>query len=181
LSRVARGDRAAALACVERYGAELLALVRRLGVDEDAAADAVREIFRALWRELAARRSPPADETAFVFQIARRIALQHESRSARAANPREPAARDAARPGRARPRQSSLFGDVGRVARALAALAPDERAALELAVLNGLPYPRVAFLCGLPTAVARDAARRGLLRVSELLHDDAAPRGEAHP
>lgn len=170
--RVARGDRAAAVACLERHGAQVLAVVQRLGVDEDAAPDAVREVFAALWNELATRPTPPIDEAGFVIRLARRVALHHESRRVQPHNPRQPAPPDPPERG-ARPRQSNLFGEAGRVSRALGALAADERAALELAVLHGAPYPRVAFLAGLPTAVARDSARRGLLRVSELLFGDA--------
>lgn len=179
LRRVASGDRAAAVACIDRHGAEVRALVRRLGVADERADAAVRGVFRALWRAAGRSRRGAADEAAFVTQVARRFVLDHHPERGRQALRTPEDDGEPAPPTRTRPRQSSLFGDAGGVTRALASLPSDQRTALELAVLRGLPYARIAFLTGLPTAVVRDAARRGLVRVGELLHADAARPADA--
>jgi DNA-directed RNA polymerase specialized sigma24 family protein len=163
------------VACIERHGSEVHALARRLGVADEDADAVVRAIFRALWHQAGRGRRIPEDERTFVIQVARREALDHlAARGPRVSGAREAVADEAPGEERGRPQQSSLFGDSGRVARALGQLEPDERAALEPIVLRALSYPRVAFLTGLPTAIVRDAARRGLVRVRELLHCDAA-------
>jgi RNA polymerase sigma-70 factor (ECF subfamily) len=166
------------VACVERHGAHVRALVRRLGVADERVDAAVQGVFRALWRAADQSRGRGVDEAAFVTQVARRYVLDHHPERGRQSLRTPDDEGDRALAARGRPRQSSLFGDAGRVARALASLPPDQRTALELAVLRGLPYPRIAFLTGLPTAVVRDAARRGLVRVGELLHSESPPAGD---
>lgn len=177
LERVAAGERAAAAACVERWGPRIAALASRFGLEGKAAEAAVREIFRTLWAEAGAHRPSHGAEVNFAVQVARRWLLDRRKRGASAARP-SGGSFSASPP----IRQTDLFGESGRVARALRSLDPEERVMLELAVVQGLSYARIASLAERSPAEVRDAARRSLIRVRELLHAEAREaRAEARP
>jgi RNA polymerase sigma-70 factor (ECF subfamily) len=60
---------------------------------------------------------------------------------------------------------------------ALALLAPDERAAIALAFFEGLSYRRVADALDLPEGTVKSRIRRGLMRLKELLGEEAPALG----
>lgn len=82
--RVAKGDRAAMLESIDRYGALVWSIISRLLSDRGAAAAALEETFLTLWRN--AHRFDPglSSEEVFVAVVARRRALE------RIAHPRPP-------------------------------------------------------------------------------------------
>ena len=177
LERVAAGQRAAAEVCVERWGPRLAALVARFGLEGSEAEGALREIFRRLWAEAGGYRPSHGAELNFAVQVARRWLLDRRKRGRSGARPTGGSFSTSPPI-----RQTDLFGDSGRVARALRSLDPEERVMLELAVVQGLAYARIASLADRRPAEVRDATRRSLIRVRELLHAEAREaRAEARP
>ena len=74
--RVAKGDRAAMLESIDRYGALVWSIISRLLSDRGAAVAALEEAFLTLWRN--AHRFDPglSSEEVFVGVVARRRALE---------------------------------------------------------------------------------------------------------
>lgn len=180
LARLAEGDPSAKRACVERYGSLVWSLARRFAPPSEAE-DAVQDIFVDLLRS--AGRFDPAQgtEPGFVAMIARRrlvdlarrraarrAELQAEPTSDGGASDSDPASA-AAVP--ALPADVEQKLDATRAARALARLGPEERDVLLLATVDGLSYAEIAARKGIPLGTVKTQARRGLLRVRELLAD----------
>lgn len=173
LARVADGDATAARACVERFGALVWSLARRHSPTTADAEDAVQDIFVDLIRSAARFDPVHGTENGFVAMVARRRLIDLARR--RAARPEvtrkeadvttsdsDPATA-AAVP--ALPPDLEEKMDASRAARAIAALAPEERDVLLLATVDGLSYAEIAARKGLPLGTVKTYARRGLLSV----------------
>jgi DNA-directed RNA polymerase specialized sigma24 family protein len=166
LERAAAGDREAAAACVDRLGPRIQLLVERFGYRDDEAERAVRAIFRRLWSQAGRPGSGAADQVTFSVQVARRWLLDRRARARVEGAPAVEVAAAAEPPSQGQP---DLFGPAAGAARALAALAPEERTPLQLAVL-GTPYTRIAQGCGSSVNAVREVVRRALVQVGEQLH-----------
>lgn len=168
LQRVAAGDQTAVRDCIARFGGLVWALARRMSPGASEAEDAVQEIFMDLWRS--AGRFDPAvsSETVFVTMIARRRLIDRRRRSQRAPvtepfgdspTPAEPAAA-------ARVENSA---EASLAANALAQLRPEQRLVLVLSTCHGLSHEEIASTVNMPLGTVKAHARRGLLKVRELL------------
>lgn len=172
LQRVARGDESAVRECVDQYADLVWSVARRLlgGGARVEVEDAVQDVFVDLWK-CAGRFDPRvAPEPAFVVMIARRKMidrLRRRSRRIDAASGSEwmgeglGLAADAAR--------EDVPEDARRAQRALAELTEDQRRVIELAVHRGKTHTQIAEITGLPLGTVKTHARRGLLRLRELL------------
>jgi len=168
LSRIAAGDPKAVGDCLERYGGLVWSLVRRfLGQSADAE-DAAQEIFVDLWRN-APRFDPAlASEATFVTLIARRRLIDRRRRMQR--HP-EPGPLPESVPERAGGGTAlvDVRDEAERAAAALDALREEQRRVLQLSVYHGLTHEEIARVTGLPLGTVKTHARRGLIRVRELL------------
>lgn len=148
------------------------ALARRMSYGSNEAEDAVQEIFLDLWKS-AARFDPAASsETAFVAMIARRRLIDRRRRSQRA--PMTESLADSPTP--AEPAAVKRVEDcveASRAANALAQLRPEQRTVLVLSACHGLTHEEIATTTNLPLGTVKAHARRGLLRVRELLGTSA--------
>jgi RNA polymerase sigma-70 factor (ECF subfamily) len=176
LQRIAAGDQAAVRDCLDRYGGLVWALARRFLGDSAEAEDAVQEVFVELWR--GAGRFDPAQsaEATFVTMIARRRLIDRHRRGRRRPGP-EPLTLDppARQPDAAD--RLEVQDEAGRAARALDQLRDDQRRVLRLAIYHGMSHDEIARATGLPLGTVKTHARRGLLRVRELLGAPATPAG----
>lgn len=127
--RVARGDRAAMLESIDRYGALVWSIISRLLSDHGAAVAALEEAFLTLWRN--AHRFDPglSSEEVFVAVVARRRALE------RIGHPRPPRreldlASDPSISDECCPEAATAAG-------VLEAMATEQRHALSAAILTG--------------------------------------------
>ncbi len=173
LQRIAAGDGAAVKACLDRHGPLVWSLVRRFVRDRTEAEDAAQEIFIALWKS-AARFDPAiASEATFVAMVARRRLIDRTRAAAR--TPRSEPLEGALEVATDAPRERlDAALDAKRAARAFEALSPDQRRVLELAVLGGQTHQEIAQGTGMPLGTVKSHARRGLLRMRELLLGAAA-------
>jgi RNA polymerase sigma-70 factor, ECF subfamily len=133
---------------------------------QEEAEDAVQEIFLDLWRS-AARFDPRAgSEITFIATIARRRLV--DARRRRQRRPQtEPILDDATHVGRSTPPE--LGAEAAIAARALDQLRPEQRHVLILTALHGLSHEEVAQTTGMPLGTVKAHARRGLMRVREVL------------
>jgi RNA polymerase sigma-70 factor (ECF subfamily) len=175
LHRVSAGDNEAVRECIARFGGLVWSLARRAGVPESDIEESVQEIFAELWRSGSRYDPAIASETAFIATIARRRLIDRRRRSGR--RPQTQAIGEeptiAAPP---EPRQD-LGEEASRAAKALASLSPEQQRVLRLSVYEGLSHELISRATGLPLGTVKTHARRGLMRLRELL-GVSAPGGE---
>jgi len=173
LHRVAAAEQGAIRECIERFGGLIWSLARRLSPTRTEAEDAVQEIFLELWRS--ARRFDPAiaSETAFVAMIARRRLIDRRRRQLRRPDTEPLSDRPTVHEG-AEAQRMELQGEAALAAKAMAQLRPEQRTVLIMSTCHGLSHEEIANSLGMPLGTVKAHARRGLIRVREML---AAPAG----
>lgn len=179
LQRVARGDRDAVPACLAEYGGLVWALARRQATDPADAEDAAQEIFIDLWRSAGRYDPAAARETTFVAMVARRRLIDRARKRVRSVP--TAALPDDGGPG-ADPADPVAAADEAAAVRSrMAELTPDQRTVLELAIDRGLSQTDIAATLGMPIGTVKAHARRGLLRLRELVTTKGEPvrKGDA--
>jgi RNA polymerase sigma factor (sigma-70 family) len=179
LQRVALGEPGAAQECLDRFGGLVWSLARRLASNDSEAEDAVQEIFVDVWRSSQRYDPSIASETAFVAMIARRRLIdQRRKASRRKESPigeHDPAGTRASD-------RTQVSEEASKAAAALELLSEDQQKVLRLSIFHGLSHEKIARSTGLPLGTVKTHARRGLIRVRQLLSDaDPAVSREAKP
>lgn len=173
LKRVAAGDAGALQECIERYGGLVWSLARRfcgggtMGGPAEAE-DAVQEIFISIWENASRFDESVASETTFIAMIARRRLIDRRRKLMRR---RDSAAMPAAEPAAVVVESESpgLIDDARLAANALTQLRPEQKQVLELSLLHGKTYEQIAESTGMPVGTVKTHARRGLIRVREIM------------
>ena len=170
LHQVAAGDMAAVQTCMDRYGGLVWSLALRYASDPTDAEDAVQEIFIDLWKS-AARFDPGiASETAFIAMIARRRLIdRRRRRQVRPAGQSIEDAHEQLPEWCTGLRSVETRDEAARAAAALRSLRPEVREVLELSIHQGLSHQEIADRTGAPLGTVKTHARRGLMRIRELL------------
>lgn len=188
LPRVARGDQAATRECIARFGALVWSLARRLMVPSSQIEDAVQDVFIEVWKNAGRYDEAIASETAFVAMIARRRLIDRLRKNGRRLDRGElsEGVEADARAGGWRG-QGGEQSDLARqamseeavvAARALDQLSQDQQRVLRLSIYRGLSHDMIAQVLGLPLGTVKTHARRGLIRLRELLAASAEGGGE---
>ncbi len=171
LERVKSGDPVAVRACVDRYGALVWSLARRLSPSQADAEDAVQEIFFDLWKSAARFDARVASEATFVAMIARRRLIDRKRQRARRPdtdpmpephNLLEQVAHED------HGSRAELCAEASLAARAVAQLRPEQQQVL-LATCQGLSHEEISGATGMPLGTVKAHARRGLIRVRAML------------
>lgn len=174
LQRVARGDAQAVQQCLDEHGPLVWALARRLCPSNADAEDVVQEIFITLWKSADQYDPALGTESTWVTTVARRKLIDLRRRVARR-GPTSEVSEDLASEARDQSELAAESDDAARAKQALAELKPEQRRVLELAIVHGLTYEQVAAKLALPLGTVKTHARRGLMRVRELLGRGARP------
>jgi len=185
LPRVARGDRHAVRECLDRYGGLVWSLARRLSTTEADAEDAVQEIFLDVWKSAARFDSGVASEVTFIAMIARRRLIDRRRKEGR--RPDEEGLIEGAY--EARPEAvdapSEQSEDVDRAKRALGQLSQEQQRVLQLSIFHGLSHEKIARATDLPLGTVKTHARRGLIRIREIIEreeqEQMSARGDEPP
>jgi len=168
LQRVARGDQEAVRACLDRFGGLIWSLARRMTPTHAEAEDAVQEIFVEIWKNAYRYDPSVASETAFVAMIARRRLIDRRRRATRQLDKN---GLPEAEPAAAQPNE--MAADDREVANAamsaMSRLSDEQQRVLRLSLVQGLSHERIAGATGLPLGTVKTHARRGLIRLRELL------------
>lgn len=168
LPRVATGDAAAIKACIDRFGGLIWSLARRMTRSDAESEDAVQEIFIEIWQS--AHRYDPgiASETAFIAMIARRRLIDRRRRADR--RPAEQELVDGVFGETARAENSPEVIEEAAIATvALDQLTSEQQRVLRLSIFQGLSHEKIARSTGLPLGTVKTHARRGLIRIREML------------
>jgi RNA polymerase sigma-70 factor (ECF subfamily) len=181
LKRIAAGDPAAVVDCMNRYGGLVWSLVRSRIRNAADAEDATQEIFIELWKSAARFDSAVASEAVFIAMIARRRLIDRLR-----ARGREPMTEEFDETlARTDPlgTQPADAADVETAARALATLEAGQREVILLSIVQGMSHSEIATATGKPLGTVKTALRRGLAKVRALLEpgrpqDLAAEGGE---
>ncbi len=168
IERAAKGEPGAARACLDAYGSVVWGIARRLSASQADAEDAVQEVFVDIWKNAHRFDRDVASDVAFVAMLARRRLI--DRLRARGRRPE----------GRATEELSELVPDpdvdraetcaeAGLARRALEELRPEQREVIRLSTEQGLSHEEISAVLAMPLGTVKAHARRGLLRVRELL------------
>jgi RNA polymerase sigma-70 factor (ECF subfamily) len=177
LPQVAAGDPAALTACMERFSGLVWSIARKLSADPSDAEDAVQEVFIDLWRSAHRYDPEKGTESTFVATIARRRLIDRGRRRQRRP---EVAGVDEAFAGP--PPASDGTDDRERAAvveRAMGSLRPEQQRVLQLAIHHGATHEQIATSTGMPLGTVKTHARRGLMRLRDLLVREGALPADA--
>lgn len=171
LARVGAGDASAVRDALQRFGGLVWALARRMSANTSDAEDAVQEIFVDVWKS--AKKFDPAagSEATFVAMIARRRLIDRMRARQRRREEQLTDTKDPPDPVQelAQQTRGELAAEAGLAAKALAQLRPEQRRVLLLATYHGLSHEEIAVQTGMPLGTVKAHARRGLLRIREML------------
>lgn len=178
LPRVALGDPAAIRSCIDRFGGLVWSLARRMTYNDAEAEDAVQEIFIEIWQSAYRYDVNVASETAFIAMIARRRLIDRRRKADR--RPDEQMLPDGvfSEPPRVETTPETVE-EAGLASRAMEKLSPEQQRVLRLSIFHGLSHEKIARSTGLPLGTVKTHARRGLIRIRELLEAEKPGAGGA--
>ena len=169
LHRVSSGDSAAVQECIGRFGGLVWALARRSGLPEAELEDAVHEIFTELWHNGHKYDPQIASEAAFVAIIARRRLIDRRRRIGRRPTTQELNEITGASAATQVRATTEIAEEAAVAAKALETLSTEQQRVLRLSVYEGLSHELISRATGLPLGTVKTHARRGLLRLREML------------
>ena len=168
LPQIAAGDPAAVETFLRRHSGMVWGLARRFCRTAEDAEDATQEIFVDVWKSAARYNAEAGSEVTFLMTIARRRLIDRARRQGRriAADLLEDPGTIAAPQ---TPDRVELHDEVARAQTALAQLRPEQREVLDLALGHGRTHQEIAAAIGIPLGTVKSHARRGLIRLREML------------
>jgi RNA polymerase sigma-70 factor (ECF subfamily) len=176
LKRIAAGDPAAVVDCMNRYGGLVWSLVRARIRNAADAEDATQEIFIELWKSAPRFDPAVASEAVFIAMIARRRLIDRLR-----ARSRQPVTEEFDEElARTDPlgTQAADASDVDTAARAVATLEAGQREVVLLSIVQGMSHSEIATATGKPLGTVKTSLRRGLAKVRALL-EPGRPQGFA--
>ena len=171
LPQIAAGDAEAMAECLSRYGGLVWAMARRRLANQSDAEDAVQEVFLEIWKSAKRFDEEKANESTFIAVIARRRLIDRQRREY---TKPDQAALEAEEIQSMTPQVQEIAeinDEAANARRLMQQLRPEERQVLELSVDSGLSHSSISKKTDLPLGTVKSLARRGLLRLRELLND----------
>lgn len=166
IQRVAQGDPTAVEQCIAQYGGLVWTLARRMTISNADAEDAVQEIFLQLWQQAERFDASLGSEANFVTMIARRRLIDRLRKTQR--RPKTETLLDAP-PATEKSDVVAIAEEAAFAREKMNLLKPDEQRVLELTLQEGLPQTAVADKLNLPLGTVKSHARRGMIRLRELM------------
>jgi RNA polymerase sigma-70 factor (ECF subfamily) len=172
LQRVAAGDVSAVDDCLAQYGALVWSLARRHCANRTDAEDAVQDAFISIWQGAGKFDPDKGAETTFITMIARRRLIDRHRKQGRHLDTFSLEDHQVAG-SENHTKQVETSDEAALVRKRIEELRPDERRVLELAISEGMSQSRIAEATNMPLGTVKTHARRGLLRLRELLEGDS--------
>ena len=169
MAAVAAGDQAAMAVIYDRYAGMVVALSRRILHDPAAADELAADVFVELWRRAVAFDARRAGLATYLMTLVRSRGIDRlRARKRQAAGPLPD---DHTGPARDDDPGLRLAGGERAtvVAKALAGLTADQRAAIELAYYQGLSHVEVAERLQRPLGTVKTHIRSGLIQLRDSL------------
>ncbi|MEL6497742.1 MAG: sigma-70 family RNA polymerase sigma factor [Planctomycetota bacterium] len=177
LPLIATGDQSAVEDCLDRYGGLVWSLARRMCPTRDEAEDAVQEIFIEVWKNAGRFDASIASEVTFIAVIARRRLIDRRRRAGRRPDEStiiEETIRDGSN---GDVESAQVIGEEAEIAReVMRELSEEQQRVLQLSIFYGQSHEKIARSTGLPLGTVKTHARRGLIRVRDLLKERRASR-----
>ena len=170
LERVARQEPGAVDEMMARFGGLVWSLARRTCSDPTEAEDAVQEIFVEIWRTAHRFDSSIAGEATFVAMIARRRLIDRTRRKTR--RPQSVALQESAPDPTPPDDRTEVREQAGVASVAFEKLRPEQQQVLRLAIHHGRSHEQIAATTGMPLGTVKTHARRGLIKLRQLLEAD---------
>jgi RNA polymerase sigma-70 factor (ECF subfamily) len=180
MERLARGDETALADLYRRWAKPLSNFLFGMCNDRTLAEDLLQEVFVRVWRA-APRYEPTAKFSTWLFHVARNHWLNEREKRMHRIKPisLERTGPDADAPpidapdrGASTPERDALSRELGaHIAGAVSRLPEKLRETWALAVPQGLPYPEVAEILGIPVGTVKSR----MFQAVRLLRDDLAP------
>ena len=167
LEKVARQEPGAIDEMMKRFGGLVWSLARRTCPNATEAEDAVQEIFVEIWRTSGRFDSRIASEATFVAMIARRRLIDRTRRRTRRPQPVQ--IPDATSDPTPQDDHSEMVEQAGVASKAFEQLRPEQQQVLQLAIHHGRSHEQIAATTGMPLGTVKTHARRGLIRLRQLL------------
>lgn len=168
LQRVAKGEESSIEDCLDQYGGLVWSLARRYCKTQSDAEDAAQEIFVEIWKSAQKYDPDVSSESTFISLIARRRLIDRLRKDSRKLdtvaideeiNPPTEVFQDTL----------ELDDEVARTKLFLDKLKPVEKKVIELSVCQHVPQTQIAEILDLPLGTVKTHARRGMLRLREML------------
>lgn len=185
ITRAGGGEEAAIAELYDRYGSVLYAVAYRVVGGRADAEDVVVEAFAQAWRDATRFEASRGSVVAWLIMIARSRALDvvrargrrdRITASAAVAEPESPPAMGAWRP---QPGEALDHAERReQVSRAMAALSPPQREAIELAYFEGLSQSEIAERLREPLGTVKTRVRLGMQKLRESLRPYYFERGQ---
>ena len=172
LKRVADGDSRAVDECLQQYGGLVWSLARRYSTDHAESEDAVQEVFIDVWRSADRFDESAGSEATFISMIARRRLIDRHRKRSRQIDTTA-LVEETIPAGDVAEDQLEIADDVAQARTALEQLRTEERRVLELSIYQGLSQSKIAEATQMPLGTVKTHARRGLIRLRELLSGDS--------
>ncbi len=176
LERIAAGDPSAVGGCLEQYRGLVWSMVRRALGNHADSEDAVQDIFVDLWQHAGSFDATVAAESTFVATVARRRLIDRHRRRARRPEAVSLGAEPVASV-RSEADRLETLEEAKRVRGMIERLRPEQRQVLELSFDQGMSQQEIADATRLPLGTVKTHARRGLMRLRQLL--ESRPAGAA--
>ena len=169
LEKVARGEPGAVEAVVDRYGALVWSIARRMAPDPHEAEDAVQEVFVDLWSNAARFDSSIAAESTFVGMIARRRLIDRRRKKGRELAVDALPETDLVGATDANLASVERDDEVELVRERLTRLKPEQQRALELSIYHGWSHQEISDQMSVPLGTVKSHIRRGLIQIRDAL------------
>lgn len=168
LQRIAAGEATAIEDCLSQYGGLVWSLVRRSMANHADAEDLAQEIFVEIWRHAGRFDSSIASEATFITTLARRRLIDRQRRRQRRPEPVSlPGEADVSAADEGPPLE--VLEEAARARELMRQLRPQEREVLEMAINLGMTQSEIAEKASMPLGSVKTHARRGLMRLREML------------
>ncbi len=155
------------------FGGLVWSLCRRAGLLPEEAEDVVQETFLDVWRIAPRYDAKLGSETTFIAVVARRRIIDARRRAKRRLDT-EPMPETAAAPV-ATGAATDVGAEVSLATRALDQLRPEQKQVLMLSACEGMSHEEISRATGMPLGTVKAHARRGLIRVREVLAEQRRP------
>lgn len=164
LGAIAQGSKAAFQSYYERHAGRLLGYVLRVTRDRALAEDVVQDVFTAIWQKASSYRAEHGSPQAWMYMIARNKLVDRWRRRPPGEGALETEAGGSLRELVQADPELSLS-----LERALSVLNPEQRQAVELAVLGGYTHEEAAVALAVPLGTFKSRVRMALLHLRALL------------
>lgn len=183
LQRIAAGESTAVNECIDCYSGLVWHLARRTLHSRADLDDAVQEVFVELWKAAPKFDPSVASERSFVAMIARRRLIDRGRRErSRIGSTVNAGEFESGFPDRSPPPAPSepmeRDEDSARAAAAIQRLTPEQQQALRMSIYDGLSHQEISDRLNVPLGTVKTNLRRGLIRIRELIAQQAAGTGE---